>query len=108
MMHLGLGQTERRTRMEASTNHRTSGSLVAAAETALAVCAGRVAGLAMAGETIALADRSGALLFGLAFLGAIARGRQDLGDPGLRLARDVITALGTAAVFWLVPGLMRI
>lgn len=94
--------------MEASTNHRTSVSLVAAAETALAVYAGRVAGLALAGETIAIADRSGALLFGLAFVGLIARGRRDLGDPGLRLARDVITAVGTAAAFYLVPGLMRI
>lgn len=94
--------------MEATTDRRMSGSLFAAAETALAACAGRAAGLALAGGTVGIADRSGALLFGLAFVGAIARGRRDRGDPALRFARDVVTAVGTAAAFYLVPDLMRI
>lgn len=94
--------------MEASARQGMSESLVAAAETALAACAGRLAGLALAGGTVAVVDGSGALLFGLAFVCAVARGRRDLDDPALRLARDAITAVGMAAVFYLVPGLMRI
>lgn len=95
-------------RTEASTNHGMSVALVAATETALAVCAGRVLGLALAGEPIAIVDRSGALTFCLAFVGAMVRERRDQGDPGLRLACDVVTALGAAAAFYFVPGLMRI
>lgn len=93
--------------MEASTDDAMSGSLVAAATTALAVCVGRLAGLALAGGPIHVADGAGVLTFGIVFAGAVARGRRDRNDPALRLACDAITAIGAAAAFYLVPGMMQ-
>lgn len=94
--------------MEALTKHTTLASAVGAATSALAACAGRVLGLAFAGETVSIVDRAGVLMFGVVFLGAIARGGRDRGDPALRFACDAVTAAGAAAVFYLVPGMMRI
>ena len=94
--------------MEALTKHTASGSAASAATSAVAACAGRLAGLAFAGETVSIADRTGVLMFGIVFLCAIARGRRDRGDPALRFACDVVTAVGAAAIFYLVPGMMRI